>query len=82
MTILTTMLPGEFFFALLALVFIGPTPMVVLVRPKLGNENVSIYTNLLNRFKFVSTRLDRFKIISTGLDRFKLVWHSEICLVL
>ena len=51
---------------------------MVLVRLKLGNENASIYTNLLNRFKFVSNGLDRFKLVSTGLDRFKLVWLSLI----
>ena len=68
-------LHGNNFFALLALVFIGPTPRVVLVRLKLGNENAS----LLKRYKLVSTGLDMYTYKDHKLGKVKI--RSSLALV-
>ena len=70
------------FFALVALVFIGPTSRVVLVRLKANLEN-SCFIPLSKQVQTGSG----LALAQTGsnlfeLDMYKHVWHSEFCSVL
>ena len=82
LTLMALLALSSTFFDLVALVFIGPTSRVILVRLKTNLEN-SCFIPLSKQVQTGSG----LALAQTGsnlfeLDMYKHVWHSEFCSVL